>query len=94
MTTMLLVRWILAALLGLLAVFLDTTNIVVPLAARKRGQHTSAVPLVGAFAGGAACLICPIPGSEKFVPVALLLDVTVLGLIVVLVTTIAKRRIR
>jgi uncharacterized membrane protein len=88
---MLLTRWILTALLGAFAVLLDATNVAVPLIAQKRGRHVSPVPIFGALAGTAACLLCPIAGSAKLIPVAIILDVSVLGLAAWMVSAVAGR---
>ena len=90
-TAMLLIRWILTALFAVFAVFLDTANLAVPFLAHKRGRHMSPVPLFGAVAGTAACLLCPVVGSAKVIPVAILLDVSAVGLAVWVVRAVAVR---
>jgi hypothetical protein len=79
---MLLIRWILSAALGGTALLLDVGNVALPLLARRRGKHMSPVPLLGALLGSTACLLCPVPGTAKAIPVAILLDMSLLGLVV------------
>jgi hypothetical protein len=79
---MLLIRWILTAGLGGMALLLDVGNVVLPMLARRRGRHMSPVPFFGALLGTVACLVCPLPGTAKAIPVAILLDISMLGLVV------------
>jgi hypothetical protein len=91
MIPMLVIRWTLTVALSAMAVLLDVSNVVTPMVARKRGQHISPVPFFGAIFGIAACLLCPLPGTVKAIPVALLLDITVVGLLIVSLTWIFGR---
>lgn len=79
---MLLIRWILTAVFGGIALLLDVGNVVLAIRARKSGRHMSPVPLFGALLGTAACLLCPLPGTAKAIPIAILLDTSMLGLVV------------
>jgi hypothetical protein len=88
---MLLIRWLLTAFLAAVALTVDVGNAVAPIVARKRGRNVSAVPLLGALSGLAACLACPVTGSAKLIPVAVFLDLSVYHL-AMLVIRIAARR--
>jgi hypothetical protein len=77
-----LIRWILTAVLGGLALLLDVGNVVLLLLARKHGKHMSPVPLFGALLGTVACVLCPLAGTAKAIPVAMLLDISLTGLII------------
>jgi hypothetical protein len=48
---MLLIRWILTAVLGGMALLLDVGNVVLRILAQKRERHMSPVPLFGALLG-------------------------------------------
>ena len=74
---MLLTRWILTAVLAVVALTVDAGNAAAPVIARKRGRNVSAVPLLGALSGLGACLVCTAAGSAKLIPVAVLLDLSV-----------------
>jgi hypothetical protein len=77
-----LIRWILTAVIGGMALLLDVGNVVLPILARKHGKHISPVPIFGALLGTVACLLCPLSGTAKAIPVAILLDMSMLGLVV------------
>ena len=89
---MFLIRWILTAVLGAGALAVDVGNALAPIVARKRGRNVSAVPLVGVLSGLAACLACPVAGSAKLIPVAVLLDLSVYHLVKLVVRIAAGRR--
>jgi hypothetical protein len=59
------------------AIAADLGNAIAPIIARRRGRNVSAVPFLGALLGSAACLVCPMEGASKLIPVALLLDLSV-----------------
>ncbi len=90
---MLTLRWTLTLVLAAMAVTLDVSNVVVPMTARKSGRHVSPVPFFGALFGAVACLLCPLHGSSKVIPVAVLLDVSVVGLLVVVGAWIVRRKV-
>jgi uncharacterized membrane protein len=74
---MFLVRWLLTVLLATVALTVDVGNAIAPMLARKQRRNISAVPLVGALSGFAACLVCPLAGSAKLIPLVVLLDLSV-----------------
>jgi hypothetical protein len=88
---MLLIRWFLTAALAAVALTVDVGNAVAPILARKRGRNVSAVPLLGALSGLAACLACPVGGSAKLIPVAVLLDLSVYHLAMLVLRIAAGR---
>jgi hypothetical protein len=78
-------RWSLTIVFAALAMLLDVANLTVPILARMRGKNVSAVPLFGALFGIAACLLCPLPGFPRFIPLVVVLDFSVLTLLVYLI---------
>jgi hypothetical protein len=85
------IRWFVTVLFAVVAVLLDTANLAAPIIARRRGRNVSAVPLLGAISGTLACLFCPLAGSGSLIPIAVLLDVSVIYLAVWLVKAVARR---
>ena len=86
-----LIRWFLTAVLAAVALVVDMGNAVAPIVARKRRRNVSAVPLLGALSGLAACLACPVAGSAKLIPVAVLLDLSVYHLAMLVLRIVAGR---
>ena len=50
------------------------------------------VPIVGTVSGVAACLVCPVAGTAKLIPLAILADLTTYYLAWTLVAFIVARR--
>jgi hypothetical protein len=78
---MVIVRWGLTAILGGMALLVDVGNATAPILARRRRKNVSMVPLFGAIFGTIACLLCPLGGSAKFIPIAVLCDLSVMSLV-------------
>jgi len=85
------IRWVLTFLLLAVAITLDVGNTLAPILARRRGRNVSTVPFVGALCGAAACLVCPIEGSGKLVPVAMVSDLSLFHFARFLVRRVAGR---
>jgi hypothetical protein len=64
-----------------MALLVDVGNATAPILARRRRENVSTVPLFGAIFGTIACLLCPLGGSAKLIPVAVLLDLSVASLV-------------
>jgi hypothetical protein len=89
---MVFLRWALTIVLIVIALVIDVGNACAPIIARKRGRNVSGIPLAGSLSGVAACLICPIPGSARLIPAAILLDLSAYFLVWFLVTRVLARR--
>jgi hypothetical protein len=87
----LMIRWLLTFVLFAVAITADVGNAIAPIMARRRGRSVSAVPFVGALCGAAACLVCPIEGSGKLLPVAMVFDLSVFHFARFLVRWVAGR---
>ncbi len=88
---MVLARWVFTAVLGGMALLVDVGNATAPILARRRRKNVSMVPLFGAIFGTGACLLCPLGGSAKVIPIAVLLDLSVVSLIALGVTRMVGR---
>lgn len=78
---MLMAKWVLTAVLGVMALLIDLGNASAPILARRRQRNVSMVPLFGALFGTGACLLCPLDDSARLIPIVVLLDLSVLNLL-------------
>lgn len=78
---MVVVRWIFTVALGSMALLVDVGNVTAPILGRRRQKNVSMVPLLGAIFGTVACVVCPMGGSAKLIPVAVLFDLSVATLV-------------
>jgi hypothetical protein len=79
------VRWVIAAVLALMSLFVLVGNPVAGFQAERAGRHYSAIPFVGGILGGVACVTCPAIGLSWWVVVPIALDYTVAGFFYVLI---------
>ena len=89
---MVVVRWCFTVFFIVIALAIDVGNACAPIIARRRGRNVSGVPFMGTVSGVAACLVCPVAGTAKLIPLAVLADLSTYYLAWMIVAVVVARR--